>query len=59
MNKLKSFVERLKEPSSWAAVAAAMAALGVSLDPGLWQQIAAAGTGVSGLLGFFMKEKKV
>ena len=57
MNKLKSLVSRLKEPSSWAAVAAAMAALGLSVDPGLWQHLATAGVGVSGLLAFFMKEK--
>ncbi len=54
---MRSFVARLKEPSSWAAVAAALAALGVSVDPGLWQQIAAAGTGCSGLAAFFLKEK--
>jgi hypothetical protein len=57
MNKLKNLVERLKEPSSWAAIASAMLALGISVDPGLWQHLALAGTGVSGLLAFFMGEK--
>lgn len=57
MKKLKSLIERLKEPSSWAAIAAAMAALGLQVDPGLWQHLALAGTGVSGLAAFFLKEK--
>lgn len=57
MNKLKELVNRLKEPSSWAAIASAMLALGLSVDPGLWQHLALAGTGVSGLVAFFMREK--
>ena len=57
MNKLKDLMNRLKEPSSWAAIASAMVALGISVDPGMWQQLALAGTGVSGLLAFFLKEK--
>lgn len=53
---MKMLVSRLKEPSSWAAIFAALAALGVSLDPGLMQNITAAGAGVSGLIAFFMPE---
>lgn len=48
---------RLKEPSTWAAIFAALAALGVSLDPGLVQLITAAGAGVAGLLAFFLPER--
>lgn len=54
---MKTIIARLKEPSSWAAIFAALAAVGFSLDPGLVQNITAAGAGVSGLLAFFLPEK--
>lgn len=50
-------IARLREPSTWAAIFAALAALGISLDAGLVQQITAAGAGVSGLLAVFLPEK--
>jgi len=53
---MKTLVARLKEPSSWAAIFAALAALGINLDPGLMQNITGAGAGVSGLLAFFIPE---
>ena len=55
---MNALVNRLKEPSTWATIFAALAAVGVSLDPGLMQNITAAGAGVAGLLGFFMPENK-
>jgi hypothetical protein len=54
---MKLLAHRLKEPSSWAAIFAALAALGISLDAGLTQQITAAGAGVAGLLAFFLPEQ--
>jgi len=53
---MKIIANRLKEPSTWAALFTALAALGVSLDPGMIQNITAAGAGVAGLLAFFMPE---
>lgn len=50
------FLKRLTEPSTWAAIAAALAALGLNLDPGFWATIAQAGAGVAGLLGFVVPE---
>lgn len=54
---MKTLISRLKEPSSWAAIFAALAAVGVSLDPGLIQNITAAGAGVAGLVAFFLPEQ--
>jgi hypothetical protein len=53
---MKTLVKRLKEPSSWAAIFAALAAVGLNLDPGLIQNITAAGAGISGLVAFFLPE---
>lgn len=50
-------ITRIKEPSSWAALAAMLAGLGVSLPDDLWKSIAMIGTGVAGVLGFVMAEK--
>lgn len=54
---MKHILARLKEPSSWAAIFAALAAVGLNLDPGLVQNITAAGAGLAGLLAFFLPEK--
>jgi len=50
-------IARLKEPSTWAAIFAALAATGLNLDSGLVQNITAAGAGVAGLLAFFLPEQ--
>ena len=42
---------RLKEPSSWASIAAGLAAFGVAIPSGIWQAIVGVGTGVAVLLG--------
>lgn len=55
---MKALASRLKEPSTWATIFAALAAVGVSLDPGLMQNITLAGSGVAGLLGFLLPEGK-
>lgn len=53
---MKTLAARLKEPSTWAAIFAALAAVGISIEPGLMQNITAAGAGLSGLLAFFIPE---
>lgn len=53
---MKMIAHRLKEPSTWAAIFTALAALGLNLDPGLIQNITAAGAGVAGLAAFFIPE---
>ncbi len=57
MNPVNAFIARLKEPSTWSAIFAALLAIGISVDPGLQQNIAATGAGVAGLLAFFLPEK--
>ena len=57
MGFLETIVARLKEPSSYAALASVLAMVGVNVDPGLWQAIVVAATGVSGLAAFFLSEK--
>lgn len=51
------FLNRLKEPSSWAAVGALATAVGINMDPGLLQGITFLGAGLACLAGFFLKEK--
>ena len=53
---MKLLAKRLREPSTWASLFTALAALGVSLDPGMIQNITAAGAGVAGLVAFFLPE---
>lgn len=50
-------IERLKEPSSWAALAAIATTAGLNLDPGLVQSASYVLAGIAGLLGFFLREK--
>jgi hypothetical protein len=52
------FFDRLKEPSTWASLAATLGALGFAVPEGLMQYITFAGMGLAGVLGFFMPEKK-
>lgn len=49
---------RLKEPSTYAGIAAVTAALGMSLPPGIIQNVTLIGTGIGGLLAFFLPEAK-
>ena len=50
-------INRFKEPSSWAALAAGLTGLGLTLPPGLVSGISYVGAGIACLLGFFMPEK--
>lgn len=48
---------RMREPSTYAGLAAVLAAFGLSLDAGLVQSIALLGTGFAGVLAAFMPDK--
>lgn len=50
-------ISRFKEPSSYSAIAAVMAMIGVIIPSDLWQSIVMIGCGVAGAFGFFMKER--
>jgi|TARA_R110001583_G_scaffold2121_1_gene15550 hypothetical protein len=49
-------LKRLKEPSSWASLAAMFALVGVNLPESMMQNITQIGMGVAGVLGFFMQD---
>ena len=53
MNHIK---HRLKEPSSYAALAGVLAMVGISVPVELWQNIVMLSCGASGVVGFFMSE---
>ena len=55
---MQELIYRFKEPSSYSAIAAVLAMIGVIIPSDLWQSIVMIGCGVAGALGFFMKEKK-
>lgn len=57
MKLVTNLANRLKEPSSWAAIAATLASLGIVIDGGLWQTISLAGSGVAGLIALLRKEQ--
>lgn len=50
------FIDRFKEPSSWAAFAVPLAALGVSMPAGIVPAISMIGAGICVLLGVLLKE---
>jgi uncharacterized membrane protein YccC len=50
-------LNRFKEPSSYAALAAVLAMIGISIPVDLWQNIIMIACGASGVAGFFMSEK--
>lgn len=49
-------LKRLKEPSSWASLAAMFALVGINLPESMMQNITQVGMGVAGILGFFMQD---
>lgn len=55
---MKSIVDRLKEPSSYAALAAVLALVGVQVPDELWGYAVQAFAGIFGVVGFFLKEQK-
>ncbi len=52
-----NLLDRLREPSSWAAIAAGLAAFGFSIPSAIWQSIVGIGTGVAVLAGVLLREK--
>jgi len=52
-----NFIDRMKEPSTWSAIAAGMAAVGISMPAGVWQGVVGIGTGIAVLAGIFITEK--
>ena len=49
-------IERLKEPTTWRGIIWLATALGVSLRPEVWEQIAAVGMALAGLVGVITRE---
>lgn len=48
---------RLREPSTWRGIIWLATAFGVSLRPEVWEQIAAVGMALAGLVGVVTREK--
>lgn len=42
---------RLKEPSTWRGIVLLLTALGIRIQPDVWEYIAAAGMAIAGLIG--------
>jgi hypothetical protein len=55
---MSSILARLKEPSSYAGLAAILVAAGINIDGGLLQGIIYSLSGLAGVVAFFLKEKK-
>jgi hypothetical protein len=49
-------IDRFKEPSSWAAIGAGVATIGVNLPPGMVQAVSYVGAAGCILAGVFLKE---
>jgi len=54
---VKDLIDRFKEPSSYASIAAVLAMIGVNIDTELWGYVVAGCVALAGIFGFFMKEK--
>jgi ABC-type uncharacterized transport system involved in gliding motility auxiliary subunit len=55
---MEYIIARLKEPSTYAGLAALLAAFGVSIDPGMLQAVVAVATAIAGLASIFVAEKQ-
>ena len=53
---MSKLLDRLREPSSYAAVAAVLAMAGINIDTVLWQYIVGAASALAGMAGFFLGE---
>lgn len=53
--KLLGLVNRLKEPSSWAGIGVVLIGV-VGVTDAEWQVIAAAGSGLAGLIAMLLKD---
>jgi hypothetical protein len=54
---MKSLIQRLKEPSTWAGLAALTAAIGWKVDPDQFAAVGAVIVALIGLWEVFRKEK--
>lgn len=58
LNIISGFLVRFTEPSSWAGIAAILAAsLSIPAESPLVQSISLVGAGVAGVIAFVLKEK--
>ena len=55
---MTNFIARFKEPSSYSAIAAVLAMIGIMIPSDLWQSIIMLGCGAAGIAGFWLREKK-
>ena len=53
---MDNILNRFKEHSSWASMAAIFALLGINMPESMMQNITQVGMGVAGILGFFMSD---
>ena len=57
MDLAKYLIARLNEASTWATIAAGLAALHVNVDPGLWHQVTLWGAVFAGAAGVLISEQ--
>jgi len=50
MKMIRIILDRLDEKTTWFAFGAMLSALGVAIEPGLWEAISVAGIGVATLI---------
>ena len=55
---MEYLLDRLREPSTYASLAAVLGTLGVSLSPGIVQALTLAGVGIAGAIGILVAEKE-
>ena len=58
MALLNWLAARLQEPSTYSGLAALMASMHLSTDPGLVHDVTLVCTGAGGFLGFILSERK-
>jgi hypothetical protein len=54
---MQYLISRMKEPSTYAGLAALLAAFGLQVDPGMLQAVVAVLTGLAGLASVLVGEK--
>ena len=54
---MQAILSRLREPSTYAGIAAMLAAFGITVPSDLYQSIAGALTGVAGLVAVLLRER--
>ena len=55
---MEALANRLKEPSSWAGIAALFGIFGIPVAPEIMQPVIQVGTGAAALAAIFLREKK-